>query len=80
MDSAEETASAHLTKFHFWLGFEAMERIAKEQGNAELFTDETIADRVTRGIPRKEAEELKSVSISYPKVLQIFYPSERNEA
>ena len=68
MDPAEETDSAHLTKFHFWLGFEAMERIAKEQGIAELFTDETIADRVTRGIPRKEAEELESVSISYTNI------------
>ena len=35
---AEETTSVHLTKFRFWLGFEAMERIAKEQGIAELFT------------------------------------------
>ena len=43
-----------------------MERIAKEQGIAELFTDETIADRVTRGIPRKEAEELESVSPNSP--------------
>ena len=79
MDPAEGPDSAHLTKFHFWLGFEAMERIAKEEGIAELFTDETIADRVTRGIPRKEAEELESVSISYPRVPQTLYPSERSD-
>ena len=79
MAPAEEADSAHLTKFQFWLGFEAMERIAKEQGIAELFTDETIADRVTRGIPRKEVEELESVSISYPRVPQTLYPSERSD-
>ena len=38
---AAETAPIHLIKFKFWLGFEAMERIAKEQGLEELFTDET---------------------------------------
>ena len=79
MDPAEGPDSTHLTKFHFWLGFEAMERIVKEEGIAELFTDETIADQVTRGIPRKEAEELESVSISFPRVPQTFYPSERSD-
>ena len=79
MDPAEETISAHLTKFKFWLGFEAMKRIAKEQGIAELFTDETIVDRITRGIPRKEDEELESVSISYPRIPQTLYPSERSD-
>ena len=79
MDPAEGSDSAHLTKFHFWLGFEAIERIAKEKGIAELFTDETIADRVTRGIPRKEAEELESVSISYPRVPQTLHRSERSD-
>ena len=56
-----------------------MERIAKEEGIAELFTDETIADRIMRGIPRKEAKELENVSISYPRVPQTLYPSERSD-
>ena len=56
-----------------------MEKIAKEQGIEELFTDESIADRITRGILRKEAKELESVSISYPRVLQTLYPSERSD-
>ena len=50
-----------------------MEKIAKEQGIEELFTDESIANRITRGIPRKEAEELEIVSISYPRVFQTLY-------
>ena len=54
-------------KLKLWLGFEAMEKLAAEQGLDELFTDKTIADRVTRGIPRKEVEELENVSISYPQ-------------
>ena len=51
-----------------------MEKLAIEQG-----LDESIADRTTRGMPRKEAEELESVSISYPRVPQILYPSERSD-
>ena len=58
---AEESAYVHLIKFKFWLDFEAIEKIAKEQGLEELFTDEINADRLTRGIPRKEAEELEIV-------------------
>ena len=78
-NTAEETASAHQVKFKFWLGFEVMERIAKEQGLKEFFTDESIADRITRDIPRKEAEELECVSISFPRVPQTLYPSERSD-
>ena len=59
-------------KLKFWLGFEAMEKLAKEQGLEEFF-----ADRIIRGIPRKEAEELECVSISYPRAPQTLYPSER---
>ena len=66
-------------KFKFWLGFEAMEKFAQEQGLEELFTDESIADRIIRGIPRKEAEKLECVSIFYPKIPQILYFSKRND-
>jgi hypothetical protein len=69
----------HPMKFRFWLGFEVMKKLAKELGVEELFNDESIADRITRGIPRKEAKELESVSISYPRVPQTLYPSERND-
>ena len=34
--TAEETASAHQVKFKFWLGFEVMEKIAKEQRLEEI--------------------------------------------
>ena len=66
-------------KLKFWLGFESLEKLAIEQGLDELISDESIADRTTRGMPRKEAEELESVSISYPRVPQILYPSERSD-
>jgi hypothetical protein len=74
-----ESVCTHPMKFRFWLGFEVMEQLAKELGVEELFNDESIADRITRGIPRKEVEELESVSISYPRVPQILYPSERSD-
>ena len=66
-------------QLRLWLGFDTMEKLAIDQGIEELFTDETIADRVTRGIPLKEAEELESVSISFPRVPQTLYPSKRRD-
>ena len=74
-----ESVRTHPMKFRFWLGFEVMEKLAKELGVEELFNDESIADRITRGIPREEAEELEKVSISYPRVPQTLYPSERSD-
>jgi hypothetical protein len=56
-----------------------MENLVIEQGIEELFSDETIANRITRGIPRKETEELESVSISYHIMPQILYPSVRSD-
>ena len=44
----------HQAKFKFWLGFETMEKLPKEQGLAQLFADESIADRITRGIPTRK--------------------------
>lgn len=57
----------HQIKLKFWLGFEAMEKITKEQGLDELFIDETIADRITRGISSKEAEKLDERKHFLPK-------------
>ena len=36
-----------------------MEKLAINQRLDKIFTDETIADRITTGIPRKEVEELE---------------------
>ena len=66
----------HQAKLKLWLGFETMEKLAKEQGLAELFANESIADRIIRGIPHKEAEEMESVSIFYSRVPQTLYPEE----
>lgn len=47
-----EPSSTHQLKL--WLGFEVMDKLATDQRLDELFIDETIADRVTRGILRKK--------------------------
>ena len=62
-----------------WFGFEAMEKLAEENGQDPLFYEETIADRVTRGISRVEATELEQVSISYPRIPQLLYPNKRTD-
>ena len=60
-----------------WFGFEAMERLAEENDQEPLFFEETVEDRVTRGVSRTEATELDQVSISFPRIPQLLYPSKR---
>jgi hypothetical protein len=62
-----ESVLTHPMKFRFWLGFEVMEKLAKELGVEEFFNNESIADRITRGIPREEAEELEKSKYLLPK-------------
>jgi hypothetical protein len=62
-----ESVRTHPMKFRFWLGFEVMEKLAKELGVEELFNDESIADRITRGIPREEAERVGKCKYLLPK-------------
>ena len=50
-----------------------------EEGLEELFDGESIEDGVLRGVPRKEAEELEGVAISFPKIPQIYYPDKRDD-
>ena len=43
----------------------------------ELFSDESVADKVTRGIPQQEAEEMIYAQIAYPRIPQQLYPKVR---
>ena len=72
--SAEPAKDTHRS---LWFGFEAMEKLAEENGQEPLFHEETIEDRVTRGVSRIEATELEQVSISFPRIPQLLYPSQR---
>ena len=63
----------------FWYGFTNMEKLAMEEGLEELFDGESIEDRVLRGVPRKEAEEMEGVAISFPRIPQIYYPGKRED-
>ena len=60
-----------------WFGFEAMEKLAEENGEEPLFYEETIVDIVTRGVSRIEATELEHVSISFPRISLVLYPNKR---
>lgn len=74
--NVEPTQAPHQ---NMWLGFEAMEKLAEENGQEPLFCNETIEDKVTKGIPRAEAAKLKQVSISFPRIPQLLYPSTRTD-
>ena len=60
-----------------WFGFEAMEKLAEENGEEPLFYEESIEDKITRGVSRIEATELEQVSISFPRIPQLMYPNKR---
>ena len=63
----------------FWLGFSTMEQLALDNGLEALYSDETVADKITRGIPRHEAEELLYAQVTYPRVPQLLYPKDRSD-
>ena len=49
-----------------------MEKLAMKEWLEELFDSESIDDMVLKGVPRKEAEEMEGVAISfqrYPKFI-----------
>jgi len=71
------TVSSPNPKLKLWLGFETMEKLAIENGQEPLFYEETIADRITRGISKVEATELEQVSVSFPRIPQLLYPNKR---
>ena len=71
------TVSSPNQKLKLWLGFETMEKLAMENGQEPLFYEETIADRITRGISKVEATELEQVSVSFPRIPQLLYPNKR---
>jgi hypothetical protein len=56
-----------------------MEKLAEDSGIEEFFSNETVADKVTRGIPQLEAEEMVNAQASYPRIPQQLYPKERSD-
>ena len=56
-----------------------MEKLALEERLEELFDSESIENKVLRGVPRKEAEEMEGVAISFPMIPQIYYPGKKED-
>ena len=63
----------------FWLGFSTMEQLTMDSGIEELYSDESVADKITRGIPRHEAEEMLYAQVTYPGIPQQLYPKVRSD-
>ena len=64
---------------NFWFGFPTMEMLTLEEGCDPIPQLSTIADLVTIGLPNSEAEELTIARMSYPRVLQKFWPNLRED-
>ena len=67
------------SRTRFWLGFSTMEQLAFDSGIDELYSDESVADKITRGVPRDEAEELLYAHVTYLRVPQLLYPKTRSD-
>jgi hypothetical protein len=61
------------------MGFSTIEQFAVDSGIEEFFSDESMADKVIRGIPQAEAKEMENAQVAYPRIPQQLYPKERND-
>ena len=58
----------------FWLGFEAMEKLAIDEGAPLSFTPTPIHNLIKSGFSEKEAKEFLKSVLSYPHVEQTCFP------
>ena len=65
------------TQPEFWLRFQAMEQLAKEEGRAPISINIPLTDLVAMGHLQEEAKELRTSYTSYPRVLQKLWPTSR---
>jgi hypothetical protein len=65
--------------FKWWLGFSAMEAIARDKGLPVCSETSPTADLVTFGWKEEEAKEIITAIPAYGRVPQIFYPSKRED-
>ena len=63
------------TQPEFWLGFQAMEQLAKEEGRAPISIDIPLTNLVAMGSLQEEARELQISYTSYPRVPQKLWPT-----
>lgn len=63
----------------FWLGFINMELFALEAGLEPITHDMPITDLITMGFLEGEAQELLTARISFPRVAQRLWPSNRGD-
>ena len=75
----EISMPAKLLHTRYWMGFSTMEQLAMDSGIEELFSDESMVDKVIRGIPQVEAEEMENAQAAYPRIPQQLYPNEKSE-
>jgi hypothetical protein len=75
----EISVPAKVPHTKYWLGFSTMEQLAMDNGIEELFNDESVADKATRGIPQQETEEMMYAQVAYPRIPQQLYPKTRSD-
>lgn len=72
-------SAPHLSSFRFWLGFSAVEKLAKDDGLEELQSEERIMDMVIREVPQEEVEEVMEAQAAFPRIPQLLYPMARSD-
>lgn len=64
-------------KHEFWFGFPTMEQLAQDNGDTPPTNPATLADLISKGYTKEEAEEARHAHISFPRVPQKLWPSSR---
>ena len=63
----------------FWLRFPTMEQIAKNEGREPYTIDTPLEDLIHMGYIPEEAQELLTTKISFPRVVQKLWPTQRQD-
>ena len=69
----------HTPTKRFWLGFEAMEKLAIEEGTPLIPTPTSTHNLIKSGFSEKEAKEFLKSVLSYPHVEQTCFPLCRSD-
>ena len=72
------SVSTKVPHTRYWLGFSTMEQLTIDSGIEELYSDESMADKIIRGILQQEVEEMLYAQVAYPRVPRQLYPKARN--
>ena len=77
--SALQPEHARNANFDLWLGFHTMELLATDNDAPLQEVNTSIRDLIRKGYKENEAAEIHTAKISFPRIPQLKWPSERQD-